>query len=67
MPFIGGFNLRRSRQMQQRYRSARLVSKGNVVDCDLLEQFFSMTETLQEYITEESEMELPALKSLIPF
>ena len=51
MPFIGGFNLRGSRQLLQQYRSARLVSKGNVLDCDILEQYFSMTKTLQEYIS----------------
>jgi hypothetical protein len=51
MPFIGGFNLRASRQLLQQYRSARLVSKGNVLDGDILEQYFSMTRTLKEYIT----------------
>jgi hypothetical protein len=67
MPFIGGFNLRGSRQLQQRYRSARFVSKGNVLDGDILEQYFSLTKTLQEYIAEESEMEFSALKAAIPF
>lgn len=52
MPFVGGFNLRWSRQLQQQYRSARLVSKGNIVDGDLLLQFFSLTNALQEYISE---------------
>ena len=52
IPFIGGFNLRNSRLMHQKYRSARLISKGNVVDCDLLSHFFSMTSTLQNYIVE---------------
>ena len=56
IPFIGGFNLRGSRQLSQQYRSARFVSKGNVLDGDILEQYFSMTKTLQQYISDESEM-----------
>ena len=40
IPFIGGFNLRGSRQLSQQYRSARFVSKGNVLDGDILEQYF---------------------------
>lgn len=36
LPFYGGFNLRTSRRLSQKYRSGRLVSRGNVVDGDIL-------------------------------
>ena len=36
MPFIGGMNLRSSRQLGQKYRSGNMVARGNVIDGDLL-------------------------------
>lgn len=36
LPFIGGFCLRTSRQLLQKYRSASLISQGNIVDGDIL-------------------------------
>lgn len=36
LPFYGGFNLRTSRRLIQKYRSGRLVSRGNIVDGDIL-------------------------------
>lgn len=36
LPFYGGFNLRTSRSLMQKYRSGRLVSRGNIVDGDIL-------------------------------
>ncbi len=50
LPFYGGFNLRESRKLQQKYRSSKIVSKGNVLDGDILEAFFSLTEALKVYI-----------------
>lgn len=50
LPFYGGFNLRTSRRLLQKYRSGRLVSRGNVVDGDILECFFSLTQKLKSFV-----------------
>lgn len=67
LPFYGGFNLRASRKLQQKYRSSKIVSKGNVLDGDLLEAFFSLTDALKAYILQTSDMELWPIKSIITF
>lgn len=67
MPFIGGLNLRSSRQLSQKYRSGNMVARGNILDGDILEHFFSLTHTLKGHVTRESETEESALKSIIPY
>ena len=51
---MGGFNQRTSRLMHQKYRSYKYVSRGNIVDCEILEEFFSMTVSLKDYLLEKS-------------
>ena len=48
---MGGFNTRISRLLNQKYRSYKHVSRGNMIDCDLLQDFFSMTTVLKEEIS----------------
>lgn len=50
LPFIGGFNLRASRSLKQQYRSFKMLSKGNILDGDLLEDFFALTNSLKEHL-----------------
>jgi hypothetical protein len=44
---MGGFNQRVSRLLDQKYRTYKYVSRGNMLDCDILEDFFSMTTNLK--------------------
>lgn len=50
VPFIGGFNTRDSRCLQQRERTYKVTSTGNMVDGELLEDFMSLTETIRSHI-----------------
>jgi hypothetical protein len=54
MPFLGGFNLRTSRELRQKYRSCNIVSRGNIIDSDIIEEFFTLTNTLKKYIVRET-------------
>jgi hypothetical protein len=51
--------------MQQKYRTFKYVSRGNVVDCGILEEFFSLTVSLKDYLLEKSELRLEQLKAVV--
>lgn len=53
--------------MLQKYRSGRLVSRGNVVDGDILECFFSLTLKLKTFVLSNSDMEFGPLRSMLPY
>ncbi len=62
---MGGFNQRVSRLLSQKYRTYKYVSRGNMLDCDILEDFFSMTVNLKEYLLEKSELKVEQLKEIL--
>ena len=59
---MGGFNTRDSRCLQQRERTFKITSRGNMVDGELMEDFMALSETLRNHILDKSEMSLTDLK-----
>lgn len=58
MPLLAGFNNRDSRFLDQRQRTYKITSTGNMIDGSLIRNFLISTETLKNLVYENSNMEL---------
>jgi hypothetical protein len=56
IPLLGGFNTRDSRKLQQKYRTYKITSSANIVDCSLMEEFLALTQSLKVHVAEKSEI-----------
>lgn len=60
---LGGFNTRDSRLLDQRKKTYKITSTGNIVDGEFIKSFLSLSDTLKNSVYQNSDVTIEDLKT----